>query len=98
MDKQVSREKYKEFMNYMRNDLQITKEDIQSWTEDSVSLEVSKYFNSPQGLKQVDSIIKQEVRETLNGCYGNATKMRENIAIQIAKRLTVAVKSAEVDS
>jgi hypothetical protein len=54
-------DKYKALMNYMRNDLKITKEDIRQWTQQSVEDVAERYVEKNFTTDFVRSVVKSEL-------------------------------------
>ena len=51
----MSNSKYKMFMNYMHNELHITKEDVKHWTQEVVERQAKKAI---EGINLIDVVLK----------------------------------------
>ena len=79
--------KYNLFLNYMHNELHITKEDIHEWTKEAVTSVVSKYINEKKVKKWAGEIISYK----LNYDYSTSQIMKsikDNVVVSISKNLT----------
>lgn len=85
-----STEKYKQFRNYMTNELGITRADIEAWTKESVAVEVNKKL----GQINIDDLVKTAIskysREALGiSSYSGSSSLRTEIAEKLAKQLVI---------
>jgi hypothetical protein len=85
-----SSEKYKQFRNYMTNELGITRADIEAWTKESVAVEVNKKL----GQINIDDLVKTAIskysREALGiSNYSGSSSLRTEIAEKLSKQLVI---------
>jgi hypothetical protein len=86
-------EKYKQFRNYMCNELGITRQDIEAWTKQSVANEVEKKLGQINIGKLVEAAINNQAHQVLNGgYYGSGDQLRNAVAKQLAEKITIATK------
>lgn len=87
--------KYKEFRNYMVNEIGITRQDIEAWTKQSVANEIQKVLGGVDIEKTVQDKIHTLVNNAIRGTsigYGNgASEMRKAIASEIAQELMAKI-------
>lgn len=78
-EKNILKEKYSMFKNFMHNELGITKEDIKAWTQEAVSIEAKKIIENKYSSIKIDDIIRKELVKFLgeNRFYGQNTLTRE---------------------
>lgn len=79
--------KYNLFLNYMHNELHITKEDIHEWTKEAVNAIVIKYINEKKVKKWAEEIITYK----LNYDYSTSQivkSIKDNVVVTISKNLT----------
>ena len=91
-------EKYRLFRNYMTNDLGVTRQDIEAWTKQAVSTEVSKLVEqiNVEGLAQ-DAIDKwgRNAIEGITGSYGRNSSLRKAIVEKLAEDLDITVSVSQ---
>lgn len=83
-------EKYKMFRNYMVNELQITKEDIEAWTKEAVLLEVKNVINHYKE-NSVDNIFRSEAKKMLTGMRYNENEFIHEFARQLASKVKMEI-------
>lgn len=89
-----SKNKYKQFRNYMCNELGITRQDIEAWTKQAAANEIERKIQNLNIDKMVRESIDKVVHVTVNGGhYGNAQQLREAIAKEVAQQLVLSIKS-----
>jgi len=81
-------EKYKQFRNFMCNELGVTRQDIEAWTKESVANEVHKIIGQINVPKMCADKIAETVRSSLGTSY-NSTALSRDIAAELAKSLKV---------
>ncbi len=91
-----SSDKYKEFRNFMVNELGITKEDIKAWTQEAVSREVIKLI----GQFNLEQMAEKACREKIFNQEGDFTfKAKQYIEAElgrvIGKRLQVSIDKSQ---
>lgn len=94
-------QKYKEFRNYMTNELGITRHDIEAWTKEAVATEVHKLV-SGQNMRDIAvEAIKTSVRQVVIGSSysGPTADMRKVIQAavldQIVGRINISVEEKQ---
>jgi serine protease inhibitor len=75
--------KYKMFRNFMINELQISKEDIQEWVKESVTQEVKKLVNQEYQKFSIEKVIETVILD--NESYFTGRKLRSDISDKISK-------------
>lgn len=83
--------KYKMFRNYMVNELGITRQDIESWTKQSVANEVQKLLGGINISELIATQSKQHISNALSNQYSNNTELVREVAKHLATKLTVKV-------
>lgn len=90
-------EKYKQFRNFMTNELGITRGDIETWTRESAAMEASKRLDQMNIDQMVAEQIAKKVRESLFD-YSNQPKallidaIRKVVTDGLLARLNVTMK------
>lgn len=86
------REKYKAFTNYLHNDLEISKEDIRGWIQESVAEQVRSVVRSPEFV----SAINKMAWDVLLSRHGKVRSMMDEIVestvSNLNRRLVLSVK------
>lgn len=81
--------KYREFRNYMVNELGITRQDIEAWTKQSVANEVEKLV----GQMNLELLVKQTLERYVNmHIYESKQILRDSIAKELANNFVIGVK------
>lgn len=86
-------EKYKQFRNYMTNELGITRQDIEAWTKQAVTDEVCKRLSGVD----IEKIIKDNSREIASQSvcgYHGISDIRKEIAKELVNKITVTVSQS----
>ena len=87
-----SKNKYKMFRNYMVNELGITKQDIETWTKESVAVEVVKLVGQFNVEDMVRDAIKSCANTAINGKgFQSGRELRETLALELAKKITISI-------
>lgn len=86
-----STEKYKQFRNYMCNELGITRQDIEEWTKQSVANEVAKKLGQINVDEMVRSSILKATKDAMTGY--STTGIKEALAKELASQITLQVKT-----
>ena len=82
-------EKYRQFRNFMCNELGVTRQDIKAWTKQSVADEVEKFLKGVDLEAMCFNLAKKEAQSLLTGGSWNAQKiLREEIFKQIGGALS----------
>ena len=79
----MSDSKYKMFRNYMVNELQISKEDIQEWVRESVNQEVKKLVNQEYEKFSIQKVIENLILNKED--FFSGQRLRNDISEKIAK-------------
>jgi hypothetical protein len=86
--------KYKMFKNFLHNEMEISKEDIQDWVKEAVISEVEKKISQLVQSRGVQNRISDTIKHELN--YG---ALRNTLASQLASKLYISLdESKEVKS
>jgi len=93
----MPREKYKEFRNFMFNELGITKDDIRQWTREAAFEAAERQARSTDIEGIVSRLLEQKVRETISPARGrpsNAVRdeIKKTVAEIMAEKIVLAVK------
>ena len=86
--------KYKEFRNYMVNELGITRQDIEAWTKQSVAFEIEKILGQIDFEGIVTNTIKEKVKQEVEGTNSwnrDARKLREAIAKEVVDKFHLEI-------
>lgn len=91
-------DKWQEFKNYMHNDLNITREDIQSWLAEAIVQESRRIVKGHVDKIDVPSLLKLEITSMVtdrSGWGSNNGKLKkefiDNISKEIASKIQVTV-------
>ena len=85
-------EKYKQFRNFMTNELGITRQDIEAWTKQSVATEVEKLIGQINVQELVESSIDKAAHFAIQGGrYGGGQNLRDELAKLLSQRITVTI-------
>jgi hypothetical protein len=92
-------DKYRQFRNFMTNELGITREDIRAWTTQSVATEISKLV----GQLNIDDMVSDAVKKAVDSALdsnttfyrGDRAKLREAIAKEIAKGVSIQITAKD---
>jgi len=85
--------KYKEFRNYMVNELGITRQDIEAWTKQSTANEIEKILSGLDVKEMVSGAIKRCAYDAVNsGGYGRGVELRNALAKEIADKMLLEIK------
>ena len=77
-------DKWKMFKNYMHNELEITKEDIRGWIEESVQQEVKVLVSNQVNDFSIDKYVSREVYKTK---YFQGGSLKRDILAEISKEI-----------
>ncbi|MGL4232715.1 MAG: hypothetical protein ACRCWJ_15225 [Casimicrobium sp.] len=89
--------KYKEFRNFMCNELNITRYDIETWTKEAVAKEVHKLVSGADMKKLAEDAVRASVRQVVIGSSfsGPSTEIKKVIEKamyeQIVGRVSITV-------
>lgn len=83
-----SSQKYKQFRNYMCNELGITRADIEAWTKEATASEVIKRLDQLNIPAIVSSKVNELVRSSLGSNF-NSTAISKDIAAELVKQIKV---------
>ena len=79
-------EKYKEFRNFMFNELGISKDDIRQWTREAAFEAAERQARSVDVEGIVARLLTQKVRDTISPSYGRpSTAVRDEIKKAVAE-------------
>jgi len=93
-----SDKKYKDFRNYMVNELGITRQDIEAWTKQSVATEVGKLVRQFNFEELVAEAINGKVRGVVSGTSHfsrGEEALRKEIAKQIVDKINLKLEITE---
>lgn len=85
--------KYKLFRNFMVNELQIGRADIEQWTKEAVAVEVARIVKQTN----MDALVREQVRLTVNAVLADTIagrerrSLRQEIADRLVDRLLVTI-------
>lgn len=85
--------KYKLFRNFMVNELQIGRADIEQWTKEAVAVEVARIV----GQINMDALVREQVRLVVNDVLADTASgwgrksLRQEIAERLVDRLLVTI-------
>lgn len=86
-------EKYKQFRNFMCNELGITRQDIEAWTKQAVANEVEKKLGQINVQAIASDAIQKAAREavgTRDFHSSGGNNLREALARELAKKISVS--------
>lgn len=93
----MSDDKYKMFKNFMHNELQITREDIQEWVKESVREEAHKVIKQSCGKFDIDAIVHNQLYKY--NWYNSDAELKKDILdtalSQIITEYTVEIKKKD---
>jgi hypothetical protein len=89
---QVGAESYRDFLNYLHNELGISKEDIRVWTMEAVERVATTYVNNNLSDRKIDEVLKGILTEGswLRNQVG--PDIRKGLIEELAKQITIGVK------
>ena len=87
----MKNDKYGMFLNFMYNDLGVSKEDIKKWTQEAVERIAKDYIKNQYSSDRLDRIINQSIEETIRNKY-YAQSIREMIIEKVSNKLEIVVK------
>lgn len=96
--------KYKEFRNFMCNELGITRHDIEAWTKEAVSTEVHKLVTGQPLQKLAEDAVKSAVRQVVVGSQytGPTAEMRKliekTLMAELVGKISVTVTDKRLES
>ena len=85
--------KYKLFRNFMVNELQVGRADIEQWTKEATAVEVARIV----GQINMDALVREQVRLTVNDVLADTASgwgrksIRQEIAERLVDRLLVTI-------
>lgn len=87
-------DKYREFRNFMANELGITRDDIEAWTKEAVALQVGKLVGQINLSRIAEHEVEKQVRAALEvHPYGkDSIVVSRALAKFLADKITVAIK------
>lgn len=89
----MSDSKYKQFRNYMVNELGITKQDIQAWTKEAAVNEVQKTLDRIDIEALARKTTESRVNNIIKGqSFSEGRELREAIAKELVKTLNVKIE------
>lgn len=81
-----SANKYKMFRNYMTNELGITKQDIEAWTKEAVTVEVNRLVGHINLDNLIFNAIHENVKDSIFNSYGGGlTSNFRDMLIQVIR-------------
>lgn len=83
----MGNDRYKLFRNFMVNELQITREDIEQWTKESVEKTVKGLVGQMNVSAQIQHVLSEAVRRS----YDKAT-LHQALAQAIADKFAVSIE------
>lgn len=92
----MATEKYKEFRNFMFNELGVTRDDVRQWAKEAVLEAAERRARSVDVERIVDRAIDAKVRAIIEPRYGQPSRVvqdqiRKAVADIIADRLKISV-------
>lgn len=87
-------DKYREFRNFMVNELGITRDDIEAWTKEAVAVQVGKLV----GQMNLDAIAKREIEIRVREALGIQPYSKDSLTVSRAlteafkNRITISIK------
>jgi len=89
-------DKWSMFKNYMHNELQISKEDIRVWMREAIQIEAEKIIKQSFGKYNINDILKDIVKRSLNDNYGRMNNAIERALVsELVKQLSISVEVKE---
>lgn len=90
--------KYKMFRNFMINELQISKEDIQFWCKEAIEKEIKGLIAQEYGKFSIEKIIKDIVFENQGYFTGKnlSDSIRDKVSKEFFKNLEINIKMKDV--
>lgn len=89
----MARDKYKEFLNYLHNELDISKADIRQWTHDAVYEVAENYIEKQFSERSLEQRILALVRDKSSSWWDRDEKTLEKAVKELmAKELLSQVK------
>ena len=99
MSKKVGASSYREVLNYLHNDLGISKEDVKEWVRDAIQEVAQNYVDHQLSSDTLDNAILRIVNsqwESKSGYFssrrGFSTELRAEIAEIVADKITIGVR------
>lgn len=91
--------KYKEFRNFMCNELAITRHDIETWTKEAVSAEVHKLVSGQELKKLAEDAVRASVRSVVvgNSYSGPTNEMKKLIEKALMEELVGKISVTVTD-
>lgn len=91
--------KYKEFRNFMCNELAITRHDIEAWTKEAVATEVHKLVSGQDMKALAASAVQSAVRQVVVGSSysGPTAEMRKLIEKTLMAELVGKISVTVID-
>lgn len=99
----MSDSKYKDFRNYMTNELGITRHDIEAWTKEAVATEVHKLVTGRPLQELAEDAVKAQVRSVVQGnSYSGPSSemkrvMEKALMEQLVGKISITVKDISSD-
>lgn len=89
----MATDKYKEFRNYMTNELGITRDDIEAWSKEAVAIQIAKIVPRLCIEREINAAISREIERCLRKePYGGPSRIvSEAVGSAIASRIRVSL-------
>ena len=82
--------KYKEFMNYLHNELGITKEEVKTWTEDAITKVAQNHIEYHLRDNMLEKMVGKYLDKTLTERWGGNT-VRQALANELAEKISISI-------
>lgn len=89
----MSKEKYRQFMNYLHNELGISKEDIKEWTKEAVTEVAQNYVDNQFSKRDLDSRLERIILRSSGFLKG--VELRDAAARMLADRIEFSIREKE---
>lgn len=95
IDNMTETDKYRQFRNFMFNDLGITKEDIRLWVREAVAEQASKMVANEFDSFNCEEIAREEARKLFSTRWNGMTTSTKEAFIRILKE-SIEIKVKDV--
>ena len=84
-------QKYKQYMNYLHNELKVTKQDIKDWTREAVFEVAKNYLKNQFSEETLSRMLEKELRNVIEGRY-SPSRIQVELAKELSDRIVLSLK------